>query len=162
MAPATLSTSTISATCTAPIMKNAMAACGSIWPGAAVSAPRIGTASSSITLPPSTANNGASAHRVNPLTQPVNRPRVPLNSASTTNSGPSAISTPSAILVVTSRPTVPSMNRSAPNHIMPSGEKVEMSSAPALASWMARKTTSIFCAKVSVAEPCAPVSTPAR
>ncbi len=158
---AVLSTSTISATWTAPIMKKPIAACASTCPGLATSTARIGTASSSITLPPITASSGASASMVTPLIQPANKPRVPSNNAITTNTGPSATSTASAIRAVTSRATVPSMNSIAPNHIMPSGENAEISSAPALACWMARKTTSIFCAKVMVADSVVPVRMPA-
>jgi type IV secretion system protein VirB6 len=47
-------------------MKKPTAACGSTCPALATSAARIGTASSSITLPPSTANSGASAGQVDP------------------------------------------------------------------------------------------------
>ena len=134
MAPATFRTSTISATCTAPIMKKAMPACAGTVPGVAVIEERIGTESSSMMDPPSTANSGARAHITRPLSQPTNSPRVPLNSASTTNSGPIATRMPSAILVVTRRPTVPSMNSIAPSHINPCGENAEKSVLLPLAS----------------------------
>ena len=111
--------------------------------------------------PPSTANKGVSASMTRPLTQPAKSPRVPSNKAMTTKIGPSATSTASAIRAVTSKPSVPSMNSIAPIHIIPGGEKAEMSSTPWLASWMARKTTSIFSAKVCVADPPPPIKMPA-
>ena len=115
-------------------MKKPIAACGLISPGVATRALRIGTASSSITVPPSTAKSGASASITTPLIQPANSPRVPLNSAITTKIGPSASMIASAILAVTSRPSVPSMNSIAPIHIIPGGEKAEISCCPWLAS----------------------------
>ena len=162
--PATLSTITISATCTAPIMKNAIAALGSIIPGVSVSLRRTGTDSSSISVPPSTANSGAKASMTTPLSQPVNRPRVAGNSAMTTKIGPSASSTASAILQVARTPTVPSSSKVAPNHSRPGGEKVEAvaSAAVSLETWIsAAKTMSIFWAKTSVADPVVPIRIPA-
>ena len=152
---------TISATWTAPSMKKAMAGRASIWPGTAASAPRTGTASSSMIVPVSTANSGTSASITAAFSQPVNRPRVPLNSAMTTKIGPSATSTASAMRAVTSTPTVPSMNSIAPSHSMPSGENAETSAASPCAASTAAKTTSTLPAKVAVAEPLSPVRTPA-
>ncbi len=112
--------------------------------------------------PPSTANSGASAIIISPLSQPVNSPRVPSNKASTTKIGPTASSSASAIRAATSRPTVPSSSSIAPNHIMPGGEKALISLVSPLACWIARNTRSSFCANTAVAlSPRTPVSMPA-
>ena len=158
-----MSTITINATCTAPRIKNAIAACALISPGVAASCDSTGTASSSITLPPSTAKSGVSASITSPLSQPVNSPRVPSNSAMTTKIGPSATSSASAIRAVTSTPTVPSSSSVAPIHNRPGGEKAEMLfPCVAVASRTAANTRSIFCANTSVAEPCVPIIRLAR
>lgn len=158
----TTSAITISIAWTKPTTKKAIAACWSICPGTATSAASTGTAISSMIEPPSTANSGASAIIVSPLSQPVNSPRVPSNSAMTTKIGPTASSRASAMRAVTSRPTVPSNNSIAPIHIMPGGENAAISLVSPLACWTARKTTSSFCAKTAVAlSPRVPVRMPA-
>ena len=152
------------------IMNSATAARPSI-PSPLRKAETTGTSNSVIKPPPSTTNSGVIAVSTTPRSQPAVSPRVPENSARTTNTGPSASKTAKAIRAVTKTPTVPSSNNSAPSHIRLAGVKLPAAAfcieppcpppAASAVSATAAKIRSIRSANICVAEPLAPSRIPA-